>query len=336
MSSNIRDVAKLADVSPSTVSRVINNSAPVSEVVRKKVMDAVKQLNYGTNPSQMNNNGDYKVGIVLPRRLMTNYSEHPTLYDAFTSFTDSAGKLGITTIPIVIEKIDFSSFGNLFSPLLDGYFILGIDQDSENIISDNLKHLKIPFVVANRWFSDHQISTVNIDDYEASFSAVSFLIDLGYKRIAFVGGEKSYRNSILRFNGFMDATDKAHINVPSDYIVFGEYSDINGYNAARTLLSLKDPPDAAFFCSDNMVIGAQKYCFEKGISLPQQFGMFGYGDIALSKYVYPHISTIAIPSSEIGIQASKLLFYLINNPSVMAVNITLKANMVIRESCIKQ
>jgi len=327
---NIREVAKEANVSPSTVSRVLRGNVPVSEATRERIQQAIHKLQYNQQKQSVNG---FQVGIILPSISASDIPNHPTLYSIITRFIEEMNKQSVQNTILVLEDANPSSIDKLLHTKMDGYLVLGTSQEQEDALISRLILQGIPYVVVNRWMNEKNINHVNIDDIAASISATNHLISLKHKKIAFVGGNENFRNTRLRLKGFRTACESAGIVVPDTYIFQGKYIEASGYEAAEIFLGLENPPTAAFFSSDILAIGFLRALRERGIAAPQDFSLVGFGDINIAQYTSPPLTTISIPVDEMGYQAAHALINLINCPKVSLIQILLKASLVIRGSC---
>jgi DNA-binding LacI/PurR family transcriptional regulator len=327
---NIREVARVAEVSPSTVSRVFRGTVPVNGETRERVIKAASQLQY-KQPELVK--GDYHFGIIVPQISAHDLPNHPTLYSITTQFVAELDKRQIRNSMVVIGDQHLANIESLFMKKMNGYLIMGTNQEQEDVLLPFLDAQGSPYVLLNRWLNDKHVNYVNIDDVQASVTATNHLISLKHKKIAFVGGDENFRNSQLRLKGFRQACREAGIIPPEEYIIQGRYNEASGYEAAEKLLSLKCPPDAGFFTSDILAIGFQRALQERGIPMPEKFAIVGYGDIPLARYVSPKLTTIRMPTEEMGRQSALTLLNLIQNPLIASVQILMKASLMIRESC---
>jgi DNA-binding LacI/PurR family transcriptional regulator len=328
---NIREVAQAADVSPSTVSRVLRGTVPVSEEVRQRVIKAAARLHYKQPESPRS--GDYHIGIIVPRSSAEDLPGHATLYGVITWFVAELDKRKVHNSMVVIDDTQLKNIETFFTKKLNGYLVAGTSQEQEDVLMPFLNTLQCPWVIVNRRLDDPQVNSVVIDDIQASITATRHLISLKHRRIAFVGGDENFRNSKLRLAGFKTACKEAGIFPPPEYIIQGKYTAISGYEAAAKLFALKSPPTAAFFTSDVLAIGCQQALQERNIAMPGAFAMVGFGDIPLSSYVSPKLTTIRMPTEEMGQQSALILLNLIQNPLVAFMQITVNSPLIIRESC---
>ena len=333
LSATVRDVAKKAGVSPSTVSRVLSGAVPVREELRARVMGAVAELHYQYRPLGASPSGAASIGIIVPKSSGSDFLAHPTIYSIFSAFVDELSNRGIGNSVLLVDKEHLSHIETLFGPRHDGYLIIGTNEEEEDRLMPYLLENGIPHMIVNRWMNEKYMNYINVDDVTASYGATQHLISLGHRDIAFIGGNRNFRNTSLRLIGYKNAMAEAGLPVPPAYIHYGLYTEAFGYEVADAVLSLPARPTAAFFCSDMIAIGFQKRCRERGIPLPSGLAMVGYGNTPLASYVRPPLTTVEMPAEVMGRQAAHALLNLVENPAVARVQILLKAPLIIRESC---
>jgi len=325
----VREIAKLAGVSASTVSRVLNSAISVSPSTRSKVLSAKEELENHTSRSFPKR--EYSVGIIMPSGPATNLIEHPSLFTIITSFIERLTAHGVKNTTLVYDENKICP-DDLFATQFDGYMIIGTSEEQENILLPELAKRGIPHLLVNRYANNEHLICLNYDDEHASTSVVEYLISLGHRKIAFIGGNKNYQNTKRRLSGYQLALRKAGIAERNDYILFGEYSEAFGYQSGETIMSMKERPTAAYFASDPLAIGCMRYLSEHGLSLPKDLAIIGFGDIEACKYVSPKLSTVAQPSRDTGIAAAGTLLQMIETPTITQNQVLLKTKLIIRES----
>ncbi|MGI6691811.1 MAG: LacI family DNA-binding transcriptional regulator [Christensenellales bacterium] len=341
MSATVRDVARKAGVSASTVSRVLSGVSPVRDETRARVLEAVSALRYKYRPVRSNKDAanispwveKESIGILLPRSSGNDFPGHPTIYSIITAFVDELRNAGIGNSILLIDPDHLDHVETLFTPRYNGYLMIGTSAGEEDKLIPYMISHGIHHVIVNRWMNEKYMNYVNIDDVTASEEAVSYLVSLGHQRIVFIGGDCKLRNTSLRLIGYRKAMDDAGLTVPDEWIMTGEYSEEYGYKVADKLLALSPVPTAAFFCSDMIAIGFQRRCQELGVRLPEQLSMIGYGNVSLSSYMRPALTTVEIPVEAMGRQSALALLNLIRTPSVARVQILLRAPLLLRQSC---
>lgn len=325
----VRQIAELSGVSPSTVCRVINGNTPVKESTRNKVLAAIQQL----DSSVENNSHPFEgnVGIIMPTSSALNLASHPSLYTAVIGFIETIGSYSIGNTTILLDEQ--SGVCTPCSNKICGYLILGTNDQQEEKLMSTLSASGVPFVFINRQMGNRQVSCVNIDDAQATSIAVNYLLELGHKKIAFIGGNQDFPNTKLRYSSYIHTLESAGIQPESSYVFFGDYSEQSGKEMADKLLLLKDLPTAACVSSDSIAIGFMHRLSESGIRVPEDMSIIGFGDIEASSYISPALTTIAQNSREMGRVAALVLLQLMKNPCICSQQVLIRTSLVVRDSC---
>ena len=332
--STVREIAKIAGVSPSTVSRVLNGNAPVNQATREAVLSAIKAQNY-TPKKKTSGNGQKPahIVIIMPQGSASNLPEHPTIYSIMSSFVSYLETNGVSNSIMMLDERYEGNTAELFLNPADGYLVMCTSMHQEDMLLPYFKEKNIPYIIVNRWVQQKHCNYVNIDDVQASYDAMQYLIKLGHRKIAYVGGDADYRSTQLRLKGYSQALAAAGLPLRQEYILTGEYTSAYGELAAEKLMGLPEPPTAGFFASDTLAIGSIHFLTEHKYRLPEDFSIIGYGDISVAPYIQPALTTIRIPEKDMGIQAAIALLNLISNSSISNVQVLLEAKLIVRRSC---
>ena len=322
----IQEVADLAGVSITTVSRVINKISSVSEANRKRVEEAVRRLKFVPSPAaQALARGVTRntISLVIPR------------YEGiFYSFYALELIRGIGTLCDVL-KLD------LLLHLTDGRDALGCKVVSGIIFADiigNRQQLEwalsesIPTVVINNFVEDLKVSCIAVDNLKGSKDAVNYLISLGHKKIAHIAGDTITQSAALRLEGYKEALVENKIKENPEYIIKTDYSRGEARQAAEKLLLLKDPPTAIFIASDSMALEVIAVIMEKGRKVPEDISIVGFDDNPSSLYGAVAITTVRQPLIKMAEEGVKELNSLINGKKELT-TVKLPAELVIRDSC---
>lgn len=329
----LEDVAKLAGVHRSTVSRVINNSPNVSPEVRKRVLKVIQTTGYQPNAvarslaSQRSN----VIGLVLPRSVSSFFTDpffpHLTQGIAFGCNNNNLTlSLFLAGTREDEEKIlpRISRRG-----LLDGILIQSGRPDETMI--NHLTKANIPSAILGRPFEPDGLSYIDVDNVSGAMKATQHLIDLGYQRIATITGNHDSTVTTDRLEGFKKAIDAANTEIEDTLIAEGDFSESSGYLAMKTLLPSK--PDAVFAASDIMAAGAMRAIQESGLRVPEDVAIVGFDDVPIARQMEIRLTTIKQPITRFGIKAVELLIDLIENGPKPARRIILDTELVIRDSC---
>jgi LacI family transcriptional regulator, repressor for deo operon, udp, cdd, tsx, nupC, and nupG len=327
----ISDVAKLANVSTATVSRVLSNSGNVKKETAEKVLEAIQKLNYQPNmlARQLRKLETKTVLVVVPDITNTFFSkvlrgiEHVAIENGYQVL------LGDTGNNIERER---GYLNILRQKKADGMILLTARLEPhllEEIASE------FPVVLACEYLEGSTIPTVSIDNISSARKATEHLIHLGHRRIGFISGPLNVILSRDRLKGFRQAMAQHGISVESYLIQEGDFSFESGYNMMMKFLALDQPPTAVFAANDEMAIGAIKAIKSKGLRVPDDISIVGFDDIQFASIYEPALTTISQPMFEIGKKAMELLIKLINKDKLEKSQYILEDQLVIRETCKK-
>lgn len=300
----INDVAEHAGVSPMTVSRVINGEGNVRASTRESVNLAIKALGYLPNKAARSLASASQIQIGL-------------IYDNPSSSFLSAMLLGVleqarqsdTQIVVVecdneaqgIEAIRSMMRGGmdgiiLSPPLADSEYVLQLLQDSDVLaVTIGTQHV------------DHEVLSVQIDDYRAAFEMTEHIIGLGHRRIGFICGNPAQQSSALRLSGYRDALARAGIEVDERYIAQGYFTYRSGLEAAEKLLAVDPRPTAIFASNDDMAAATVATAHRHHIEIPEELTVCGVDDTLLATTIWPEITTIHQPIVDMSHTAIEML-----------------------------
>lgn len=330
-SATMREIAKAAGVSPSTVFRVLKSEVPVSPNTRAKVIAAQQILQSKKNTTPAETLGRFSVGIILPAHSAADLGGHPSLFAIITSFVEELSARGVSNTTIIYDEKTMAPQSLLSTPM-DGYLIIGTSEEQERVIVPLLSNAGLPNILINRQAEDVYTSSVNVDDTSSTMDATEYLISLGHRDIAFIGGNKNFQNTRHRLLGYKLAMEKHGLPIRNEYIFFGEFSEQSGYQQGKAILNLYHRPTAGICASDPLAIGCMRCLAENGLHMPEDFAIIGFGNVEASKYVTPSLSTVSQPSKEMGTIAANTLIQMLENPIICFQKIRLKTSLVIRDS----
>lgn len=328
MMTKMTDVAKLAKVSPATVSRVLSNSPYVSEKTRRKVLDAIEQLGYKPNrlASNFRKMTSKTVIVVLPD------ISNPFFAQIVKGFKDVARErgyhvlLGDTGNDLNVERE--------FIELVKEKFVDGVLLATARIPKEEIAKVseEMPVVLACEYIDGFDIPTVAIDNIGAARAATQHLISLGHRKIAHITGPLSVVLGRDRLKGYQQALLVNEIPVNEDFIQEGDFSVRAGYDLTRKLLAMENRPTAVFAANDEMAIGAVKAAKEFGLRVPDDLSVVGFDDIPLSTLVEPALTTIHQPKYDIGTHSMNMLLDMVEGRENARKQVVLQHELVTRES----
>lgn len=291
MNITIKDVAKAANVSVATVSRVLNNKNNVSEEAVQAVNRAVEELGYSPNflGRDLRKSETKRILAIIGSTEQSFYSDVLRgMQDA--AFVDGYDILIATTRNDPEHEMHL--LGMLFSRAVDGVVLLAPKLDSKTI-SDLSKRYRIAICLERLDIND--ILCVTIDNERAGFDATSYLIGKGRRRIGLITTEVRSQSSVDRENGYMRALNVANIPFDPDLVYYGDYDADTGTRGCEALMNLPNKPDAIFSISDTISIGAMTYAVQHGITVGKELLFFGFDNIAYSHMFIPRLSTVEQP-----------------------------------------
>lgn len=324
----IYDVAREANVSMATVSRVVNGNPNVKPATRKKVLEVIDQLDYRPNAVArgLASKKTTTVGVIIPD--VTN------LY--FSSLARGIDDIAtMYKYNIILANSDQNNhkevqvLNTLLSKQVDGIIYMG------NHVSDELKveiaRSKTPVVLAGAMDENGEIGSVNIDYKKATEEAVAILIKNGHKKIAFVTATMKHTTSAdLRLEGYKEALSQAGLPFNEKYV----YEIPQTYQGGETVVDkvLAEGITAAVITDDEVAVGFLNGLHDKGVSVPSDFEIVTGNNSKLTKLTRPRLSTIAPPLYDIGAVAMRLLTKIMNKEDIAELSITLPYKVEERES----
>jgi LacI family transcriptional regulator len=300
----IHDVARHVGVSPMTVSRVINGEKNVREETRARVMASVEALNYSPNLAarSLATQDSARIGLLYSNPSVAFLSEFllGILNESSQSGTQlliesCEGPEGATT---ALDKLKSSGCdGVILSPPLS---------DSARV-AKILKEMNLPFVGVAAARPAPDVCAVSIDDFKAAYTMTRRLIELGHHNIGFIKGHPNAYASQLRLEGFEAAMAKAGLPVDPQSVAQGYFTYRSGFDAAERILSQTNRPTALFASNDDMAAGAVATAHRLGLDVPAHVTIVGFDDTAMASSVWPELTTVRQPISDMAALSVRLL-----------------------------
>ena len=314
MTVTIYDVAREANVSMATVSRVVNGNQNVKPATRKKVLEVIERLEYRPNAVArgLASKKTTTVGVIIPDISNNIYAE------AARGIEDIATMYRYN---IILANSDQNEEKEL--ALLDT--MLGKQVDGIVMMSDavtpklhqTISHSPVPIVLAGSVDESKQFASVNIDYFQAAYEAVQLLIENGHKRIAFISGPLQYTiNSKYKLEAYKKALIDAEIEVVEQLIVADDGTYDSALEAWQTLSTLDNPPTAFFAGSDELAIGIIHGAQDNGKKVPDDIEVISFENSKLARMVRPQLTSVVFPLYDIGAVSMRLLTKIMNKESV--------------------
>ena len=340
---NSIDIAKIAGVSRSTVSRVINNYNNVPEETRKKIQKVIKDNNYVPHASARMLAGvkNRVIGLFIIDMKIDSNGKQVTGSSYFSPFTgsviDNANKMGYNVlVSIVSKQKDYKKVKETFyNKTIAGGIFIG-ERNGEPEIKEIIKSGYKVALLDQSVKSDEEVYTkciiVNADNYQGAYKATKYLIDLGHSEIAHIVGISEHLSAIERLNAYKQALIDSGITIKSNLIVKGNFTIAGGCSATKKLLQKKIP--TAIFCgNDNMAIGAIQAIGQANLKVPEDISVVGFDDIEVARYISPALTTVRMDLLEMASIATNTLITSIENNSNFSANYTLPIDLIERNSC---
>lgn len=330
---NLEDIAKIAGVSRSTVSRVINNDPRVSDDVRARVKDVISLHNYHPNAAArtLASRRSQVIGLLIPEIASTVFTDpwYPILIQGCM---DGCQEQDLSLMLLMESSTDPDAANRLIQRTLRAHHLDGVVV-ATSLVDTTEMHLlaerDFPYVVIGRT-PTLETTWVDIDNRAAARKATRHLLSHGRTRPAMIAGPPIIIASVDRIDGFRDAANKAGL---TSTVRYASYNQREAYNVALELLRSPEPPDAIFAGSDVMAVGVIQAARHLGIDVPRQLGVIGFDDIQPDRVAQLGISTVRQPARELGRRAVELLNDRIGSPAAPHVHEWFSTDLVLRTSC---
>lgn len=310
MKVTIKEVAKLAGVSPSTVSRVISDSSRISDDTKKVVREAMETLGYHPNAiaRSLVSKATNTIGIVMPESAQGAFLNpfFPQALSGVSAATHEEDYCILLSTGISEEEQLESIKNIVMGGRVDGVIIMYSSVD--NVVLDTLEKLRIPVVVIGKPLKSKGTLYVDNDNVEASFNVTEKLIKNGHKKIALISGSFKFVVSLDRLDGYMNALKKYNIPFKKEYIVqLSGLVNESGYERTKQLLELEERPTAIVATDDVMAFDAINAIKEKGLSIPENIEIISFNNIPSAELTTPSLTSVDIDAFTLGYEASKLI-----------------------------
>jgi LacI family transcriptional regulator len=326
----IRDVAREADVSIATVSRVFNNSSLVSEDTAKRVMQVAARFDYWPNSAaqSLTTNRSNTLGVLLPDLFGEFYSEVIRGIDSLARRTSY--QIMLSSSHADNEEILMAARSMLGR--IDGLLMMAPDDASADTV--NRIRRRIPLVLLNPATESTQNCSVSIDNFSGAREAVNHLLKLGHPRIAMVAGPQGNVDANERLRGFTQALSEAGHDPRDAIVVQGDFREPSGFSAGIELMKRVPRPSAVFVANDSMAVGLLAALENLGVDVPGDLAVVGFDDVDIAGYLRPPLTTVHIDAFALGQRAAQMMVNEIQSPAKGTNhNIKLPAVLKIRRSC---
>jgi len=327
----INQIAKLADVSKGTVSKVLNNYPHVSDEMRERVMKVVNQTGFQRHhvAQLLASSRSNIIGLIIPSGAKSVFAD-PYFAHLTESITRSCNVFGLTLSLLLFyaEQENISATKNIITNgLLDGVILSGDRRDNDILPWLIQQSTRFVFLGRPDSTTNQPIHFVDVDNFAGGKMATDHLLSSGHRRIGFIGCNINWAGE-HRYDGYRVALAEGGIDYDPNLVIFGDFSPESAYDAMTTLI--KVGVDAVFVISDNMALSALKCIREHGLSVPDDISVIGFDDLPMAHQAAPNLTTIRQPIQKQAHLAVETLIKIIETPHDAPHQIILSPELVIR------
>ncbi|XOK58788.1 LacI family DNA-binding transcriptional regulator [Paenibacillus elgii] len=328
MSVTIKDIAKLAGVSHTTVSRALNDSPLINPETKERIKAIAGSMNYTPNYSARSLVLDRSYNLGLFFTTLHTGTSAGFLYEAIKGVNDVIKD----DYNLIVRGIDdYKSFHKVNRKNFDGIIVMSQSESDQSFI-EYASDKEIPLVVLNRPVESVQVMNFVPDDQSGAYRLTEYLVQQGHRHIAIIEGKQGFKSTQARRDGYREALRKHGITVPEAYYVSGNYDLESGHAAMSKLLELPDRPTAVFCCNDDMALGAVKAVTERGLSVPEDISVAGFDDHLFSAFMSPALTTVRRPIEELSRAGAETLLKFIETKHSEKSVVLFHTELVIRDS----
>ena len=338
MAVTIKDVAALAGVSPSTVSRTCKNNPSISEETKERVRKAMAELGYEPNfqASNLASQNSRTIGIILPASAKEVYENSFYLEAIQGSSHYCNGRQYMTTIVTGQDEAEILDAVRSMSRSgkVDGFIILYSKKDDPVI--DYLFNEGLLYILIGKATQyTNQTIYIDNDNLLAGREAAEYLYQLGHRRIAYLGSDSSLMFSADRKAGYQLALASHQLPVRPEYCVEVKNVSENNEEAIRGLLMQKDRPTAILVSDDILAVSLERVCLENHLAIPEDLSIISFNNSLFARLTSPQLTSIDIGAGQLGSEAASQIINHIENPNLLATKILVPHHLIERDSCCK-
>ena len=307
----ITDLAEALGTTPGTVSRALNNHPAISDAMKKKVHALADKMHYKRNQiaSSLRLGKSYTIGVLIPSADINFFG---SVVHGIESVANENGYRTLLFQTNESHKSEMQGLEALLSAHVDGVLVSIAKETKDYSHFTAAREIGMPLVFFDRAKEGLDISSVVIDDFNGAFLATEHLIKQGYERIAHIGGQQHIKAFNDRFNGYKAALKKYRLPFKKSWIFDGDVSITAGKEAISYFFNQKEKPDAVFAVEDYSALGAMKELKSRKISVPGEFGIFGFANELFAEHLTPSLSSVDQQTVLMGKEAMSLLLSIID------------------------
>lgn len=330
MPATIRDVAREAGVSVATVSRVFNDSGPVRETTRARILEVARRLRFTPNTAarSLSTRRTHTVGVLLPDLYGEFFSEvirgidQKVQQHGYHALVSSSHN----------DRAAMTAALQAMRGRVDGLIVMAPDMDAATLTMNVPE--RVPLVLLNTPVVEGGYAAIEVDNYGGAQQMTAHLLRRGHRRIAHITGGERNHDARERARGYRDTIRRESADAAAALVIAGDFTESSGHDGARALLALPERPTAIFAANDSMAIGALSALQDAGVRVPEELAVVGFDDIPIAQYVTPPLTTVRVAISGLGSRAAERLFEAIRAPgNSERRHEILPTDLVIRRSC---
>lgn len=326
-SATIQDVAKIAGVSVSTVSRVLNGKVDVAKDTQDHILAVIEELGYTTNLAARSMRSQKKnlIGLIMPD------IAYPFAFEVMKGVNKAIAESEFDLL--VYTTGDVRKSGRAYAEQKYVSLLTNSISDGVIVFAPVAAEFKqdAPMVSIDPTVSNPNYPSVHATNYQGALDAMQYLLSLGHRRIGYISGRAELESSNRRLMGFRDAMKEAGLPVEENLIASGDYTTAGGISCARQLLTLKQRPTAIFASNDQMAMGVYQVAEEMGLRIPNDLSLVGFDNISESKYL--GLTTVDQFIFEMGYVATQMLIKIINGIPIDDQTYKVQTKLIVRNSC---
>ncbi|MBI4889457.1 MAG: LacI family DNA-binding transcriptional regulator [Acidobacteria bacterium] len=325
---SIKDIARLANVSHSTVSRALAGSSLVNPETAGKIRKIAEQTGYRPSAAARSlvTSRSATIGVVV-----TTIAD-PFAAEVVLGIEDAANEHNYSVILAnsnALPEREVKVVRSFEERRVDGIIVTSSRVGAT--YAETLSQTQVPIVLLNNQHPSEFMHSVMIDNFEASRELMRYLIGLGHRRIAYIGDRYGYQSDTERFGGYRAALEGAGLGLNKSYVMLGDGKPEEGGEAAAALLELRPRPTAIFCYNDMTALGALKAITERGLRVPADISVAGFDDLFLARYSFPPLTTVRQPMREMGRLALETLVQLCDGGESQPF-VQVAGELIVRES----
>jgi LacI family transcriptional regulator len=325
----MQEIARIAGVSQSTVSRVLNGKGSVDPHMQAAVLKVIEDLNYFPNAAAQ--------GLVSGRTrsigVLTRYLSSPFFDDILRGIATGLTTQGYLSIMVQGSEVpneDANILNLILSRQVEGLIVQAGNQIMDTYFQQ--LSMQIPLIVMGRRVPHLEEQCVYVDSHAAAYRATAYLIEKGHTDIAHIGGQPMLASALERREGYCRALEDHGLRIDPALIVEGDFTESSGTLATEKLLARRrqHPFSAIFVANDQMVIGCRLALYRQNIAVPDEISLVGFDDQPHSRYMLPPLTTVRLPAYQMGVIAAQGILALIAGKRLQLPELSLE--LIVRES----